>query len=195
MALLDDESRKHLLARARAAIAKAIGAEREIPVSDPIPNPQSPIPSPESPIPGDVRAGAFVTLRVHGQLRGCIGYPESSLPLIEVVERCAVSAAISDPRFPAVTMTEWSTIDLEVSVLGPIEAVRDISDVEVGKHGLIVELGHRRGLLLPQVATEWKWDAAEFAAQTCVKAGLPKNAWQDAAKLYRFEAEIFGESP
>lgn len=187
MALLNDESRKHLLTRARAAIAHAIGAAPEIPVSDPIPTPQSLIP-------GDLRAGAFVTLRVLGQLRGCIGYPEPALPLIEVVERCAVSAAISDPRFPAVTASEWTRIELELSVLGPIEAVRDISEIEPGKHGLIVELGHRRGLLLPQVATEWKWDAAEFASQTCTKAGLPKDAWQKGAKLYRFEAEIFGES-
>ena len=93
MALLDDASRKSLLVMARAAIARAIGAVSETPVADPIPNPQSPIP-------GDFRAGAFVTLRIKGELRGCIGYPEPELRLIEVVERCAVSAAISDPRFP-----------------------------------------------------------------------------------------------
>lgn len=148
----------------------------------------------QSLIPADLRAGAFVTLRVNGELRGCIGYPEPELPLIETVERCAVSAAISDPRFPAVSPAEWSSVELEISVLGPIEPVADISDVVVGRHGLIVEQGRRRGLLLPQVATEWKWSAAEFASQTCGKAGLPRDAWHTGAKLFKFEAEVFGES-
>jgi AmmeMemoRadiSam system protein A len=185
--MLDAAARRELLSRARAAVARVIGAEREEPVTELIPNPPSLVPP-------DLRAGAFVTLRVNGDLRGCIGYPESHLPLIEVIERCAVSAATSDPRFPAVIPSEWRTIDLEISVLGPIEVVGDISEVVVGRHGLIVERGQRRGLLLPQVATEWRWDAAEFASQTCVKAGLPRDAWQTGAKLFRFEAEVFGES-
>ena len=187
MALLDDASRKSLLERARAAIARAIGAEPVIAETPPIPNPQSLIPA-------DFRAGAFVTLRMNGALRGCIGYPEPQLPLIEVVERCAVSAAISDPRFPPVTPSEWKRVDLEISVLGPMELVRDVSEIEVGRHGLVVEFGRRRGLLLPQVATEWNWDATEFASQTCVKAGLPRDAWQKGARLFKFEAEVFGES-
>jgi len=192
MAVLDAESRKSLLQRARSAIAHAIGATR---VADPIPRPQSPIPEDsQSPVPGDVRAGAFVTLRIKGQLRGCIGYPEPELPLLDVVERCAVSAAISDPRFPALSVAEWSEIDVELSVLGPIEPVQDIADVIVGQHGLIVEFGRRRGLLLPQVAIEWEWNAVEFAAEACIKAGLPKDAWQKGAKLFRFEAQVFGES-
>ena len=132
--------------------------------------------------------------RIGGQLRGCVGYPEPQLPLIVVVERCAVSAAIADPRFPAVSVSEWAGIALEISVLGTIETVRDIADVEVGRHGLIVERGRRRGLLLPQVATEWKWSAIEFASHACVKAGLPHDAWQNGATLYRFEADVFGES-
>ena len=182
MALLDTASRKNLLQRARAAIAHAIGVDREraTPVAGGIPE--------------DLRAGAFVTIRINGQLRGCIGYPEPELPLIAVIERCAVSAAISDPRFPALSATEWSDIDLEVSVLGPIEPVTDIAEVVVGRDGLIVEFGRRRGLLLPQVAIEWKWTAAEFASQTCVKAGLPRDAWQKGAKLFKFEAEVFGET-
>jgi AmmeMemoRadiSam system protein A len=188
MALLDDASRKCLVLLARAAIARAIGAASEIPVS-------VPIPSPQSPIPGDLLAGAFVTLRIKGALRGCIGYPEAELPLVAVVERCAVSAAISDPRFPPVSPAEWSEMDLEISVLGPIQRVDDIQDVVVGRDGLIVEFGRRRGLLLPQVAVEWSWNAMEFAAQTCVKAGLPRDAWQKGAKLFRFEAEVFSESP
>ena len=127
-------------------------------------------------------------------MRGCIGYPEPELPLIDVIERCAVSAALSDPRFPALSVAEWSEIDLEVSVLGPIERVTDIAEVIVGRHGLVVEFGRRRGLLLPQVAIEWKWTATEFACQTCVKAGLPSDAWQKGAKLFKFEAEVFGEA-
>ena len=187
MALLDDAARRSLLQRARRAIARAIGA--------PTPHPQSRIPDgPQSLIPVDLRAGAFVTLRIKGQLRGCIGYPEPELPLSEVVERCAVSAAISDPRFPPLGPDEWGDIDVELSVLGPIERVGDIQEVIVGQHGLIVEFGRRRGLLLPQVATEWKWDAREFASQTCIKAGLPRDAWQKGAKLFKFEAEVFGES-
>lgn len=185
--MLNAPSRRDLLSRARAAIARAIGADREIPVGEPIPIPQSLVPA-------DFRAGAFVTLRVHGELRGCIGYPEPDLPLIETIERCAVSAAISDPRFPAVSPSEWRSVELEISVLGPIEPVADIGEVVVGRHGLSVEHGRRRGLLLPQVATEWKWSAAEFASQTCSKAGLPRDAWQTGAKLFKFEAEVFGES-
>jgi AmmeMemoRadiSam system protein A len=188
MALLDDASRRRLLQMARTAIARAIGAVRERLVADPLPNPQSPHPR-------DLRAGAFVTLRIKGELRGCIGYPEPQLLLVDVVERCAVSAAISDPRFPPLSLAEWSEVDLEISVLGPIEPVDDIREVVVGRDGLIVEFGRRRGLLLPQVAVEWRWDASEFAAQTCIKAGLPRNAWQKGARLFKFEAEVFGESP
>ena len=185
MALLDDAARHSLLRRARRAIAKAIGAPVTL-VPDLIPNPQ-PL------LAVDLRAGAFVTLRIKGQLRGCIGYPEAGLPLIEVIERCAVSAAISDPRFPPLSEAEWMEVDLELSVLGPIEPVPDLQDVVVGRHGLIVESGRRRGLLLPQVAVEWKWNAPEFAAQTCLKAGLPRDAWQKGAMLFKFEAEVFGE--
>ena len=182
MALLDADARRALLQRARAAIAHAIGA------------PPVPIPSPQSPIPEDLRAGAFVTLRVRGALRGCIGYPEPDLPLLAVVDRCAVSAAVSDPRFPPLNAAEWDEVDLELSVLGPIEPVVDIAEVVVGRHGLIVESGRRRGLLLPQVAVEWNWDAAEFAAQTCIKAGLPRDACQSGATLFKFEAEVFGDA-
>ena len=181
MALLDADAKLALLHRARAAIAGAIGA----PPSPLISDPPSPIPV--------LHAGAFVTLRINGHLRGCIGYPEPDLPLLAVVERCAVSAALSDPRFPPLNAAEWDEVDLELSVLGPIEPVVDIAEVVVGRHGLIVESGRRRGLLLPQVAVEWKWDAAEFVAQTCIKAGLPRDACQNGATLFKFEAEVFGE--
>ena len=187
MALLDDASRTSLMRRARAAIAHAIGAEPEAADADTRVRAASEIDA-------GLHAGAFVTLRVGRHLRGCIGYPEPDLPLVEVIERCAVSAAVSDPRFPPVTAAEWSDVDLELSVLGPIQPVDDVRDVVVGRDGLIVEFGPRRGLLLPQVAIEWKWDAAEFAAQTCIKAGLPADAWQKGAMLFKFEAEVFSES-
>ena len=183
MALLDPNAKSALLQRARSAIALAIGVT---------PDPKQP-PIPQSVIPGDFRAGAFVTLRMKGHLRGCIGYPGPDLPLVAVVERCAVSAALSDPRFPPLSEAEWADVDLELSVLGPIERVADLNEIVVGRHGLAVEFGRRRGLLLPQVAVEWKWDAGEFAAQTCIKAGLPRDAFQKGAKLFKFEAEVFGE--
>jgi AmmeMemoRadiSam system protein A len=184
MSLLDEASKKSLLLKARRAIENAIGVT---------PSTES-IPDSQSPIADDFLAGAFVTIRKKGQLRGCIGYPEPERPLLDVVERCAVSAALSDPRFPPLTAAEWEDVDLEVSVLGPIEPVDHISEVVVGRDGLIAELGRRRGLLLPQVAVEWKWDAEEFASQTCIKAGLPPEAWRQGAKLFRFEAEVFSES-
>ena len=188
MALLDDAFRTNLLHRARRAIARAIGVEHGStrPAAEPIPNPQSLIPQ--------LRAGAFVTLRIKGELRGCIGYPEPELLLVDVVERCAVSAAISDPRFPPLGPEEWSDVQLELSVLGPIEPADEIQEVEIGRHGLVVEFGRRRGLLLPQVAVEWGWNAEQFASQTCAKAGLPKDAWQKGARLFKFEAEVFGEA-
>jgi AmmeMemoRadiSam system protein A len=172
-------TRETLLRRARAAIASTIGADIELPPA------AAPVPQ--------VRAGAFVTLRVGGDLRGCIGYPEADRELVDVVEHCAISAAVSDPRFPAVRAGELPLLDLEISVLGAIEPVGDISEVEIGRHGLIAELGRRRGLLLPQVAVEWHWDAEEFASNTCAKAGLPKDAWRNGAKLFKFEAEVFAE--
>ena len=104
-----------------------------------------------------------------------------------------MSAAISDPRFPPLGPEEWSDVHLELSVLGPIEPVDEIEQVEIGRHGLVVEFGRRRGLLLPQVAVEWGWNVQQFAAQTCAKAGLPKDAWQKGARLFKFEAEVFSE--
>jgi AmmeMemoRadiSam system protein A len=187
MALVDEASRKSLLAIARAMARRAIGV--------PIPNPQSEIPAgPESLIIDGFRRGAFVTLRMNGHLRGCIGYPEADLPLVDVIERCARSAAIADPRFPPLSADEWNSVDLEVSVLGPVKRVDDIKEVIAGRHGLMVEFGRRRGLLLPQVALEWNWDVEEFASQTCTKAGLPRDAWRKGAKLFKFEAEVFGET-
>jgi AmmeMemoRadiSam system protein A len=137
---------------------------------------------------------AFVTVHIDRDLRGCIGHIEAIEPLGRVIVRCAVAACSADPRFPPITVHELARMDLELSILGPLEAISGATDVEIGRHGLVVEKGWLRGLLLPQVASERSWDAAMFLAQTCRKAGLPSDAWQHGAKLWRFEAEVFGET-
>jgi len=136
---------------------------------------------------------AFVTLHKRGELRGCIGHIEANEPLGGVIARCAVAACSSDPRFPSVDASELPDLDLELSLLGPLEPIAGPDDIEIGRHGLVVEMGGHRGLLLPQVAAEWRWDRETFLAQTCHKAGLPRNAWKSGAKMWRFEAEVFGE--
>lgn len=146
---------------------------------------------------GDVpeASGAFVTLKKHGQLRGCIGTLECRRSLAEEIARAAVSAAREDPRFEPVKASELDDLDIEVSVLGPLEEIdpRDPDAIVIGRHGLVVEQGRRRGLLLPQVAPEWGWDRGEFLAHTCAKAGLPADAWKNGATVYRFDAEVFGD--
>jgi AmmeMemoRadiSam system protein A len=197
-------ARQELLRRARTAIARAIGIQDADAVAEQVGSDKLPS-GQERGSPNGVdrprrtglavtdRAGAFVSLHVGRDLRGCIGYLERDLPLIEVVERCAVSAAVSDPRFPSLSAPEWPRITIEISVLGPIEPVAAIREIEVGRHGLVAEHGQRRGLLLPQVATECGWSRDEFIEHTCRKAGLPKDAWQHGATLYKFEADVFGE--
>jgi AmmeMemoRadiSam system protein A len=139
------------------------------------------------------RGGAFVTIHHRGELRGCIGHIEADQLLVRVVAQCAVSACSTDPRFAPVVMDELPDIDVEMSLLGPLEPISGPADIEIGRHGLLVSRGGRRGLLLPQVAAEWRWDAVTFLAQTCRKAGLPAGAWKEGAAIWRFEAEVFGE--
>jgi AmmeMemoRadiSam system protein A len=149
-----------------------------------------------APGPSDVLsrlAGAFVSLHKRGQLRGCIGHIEADEPLARVVVRCAVAAASTDPRFTPVAPDELSEISIELSIIGPPEPIATSDDIEIGRHGVMVEKGWNRGLLLPQVATEWKWDRETFLAETCRKAGLPSDGWTKGATLWRFEAEVFGE--
>ncbi len=139
-------------------------------------------------------SGAFVTLRIDHSLRGCIGYVESVLPLAEVVAEVAQKAALEDPRFPPLTSPELSRLSIEISVLSPLERVTEVEDITVGVHGLLIESGSHRGLLLPQVATEFGWNREEFLSATARKAGLPENGWQDPrAALYRFTADVFEE--
>jgi AmmeMemoRadiSam system protein A len=137
--------------------------------------------------------GAFVSLHKNGDLRGCIGHIEATEALGRVIPRVAVAACSSDPRFPAVTGLELPHLTVELSLLAPLEPLADADEFEIGRHGLVVEQGWHRGLLLPQVATEWRWDKQTFLAQTCHKAGLARDAWRTGARLWRFEAEVFGE--
>ena len=139
------------------------------------------------------RLGTFVSLHVRGELRGCIGYPEADRPLGDVIAHCAVSAAAEDPRFPPLTLGELAEAQIEISVLGPIEPVKDVSEITVGRHGLIVSQGYFKGLLLPQVATERGWDRETFLAHTCLKAGLKRDAWMSGTQIFKFEAEVFAE--
>lgn len=144
-------------------------------------------------------AGAFVTLHCDGTLRGCIGSP-SARPLAQLVVELAVAAATQDPRFPPVTNAEVDTLHIEISVLGETRPIRRVAHIEVGRHGLIVGRGASQGLLLPQVATEQGWDAETFLSRTCLKSGLPEDAWRqwDAGKdsefsVETFTAQVFGE--
>ena len=140
-------------------------------------------------------AAAFVTLRLGDRLRGCIGSVEGDEPLAEVVARCAGDAATRDPRFPPLPPADLPHVRLEISVLTPFRRVADPAETEVGRHGLMVEQGPHRALLLPQVPGEWGWDRETFLAQTCVKAGLPADAWQTGAAVHTFEAQVFSEEP
>jgi len=138
------------------------------------------------------RAGAFVTLHKSGRLRGCIGNIESQRPLFQTVCDCARSAALADPRFEPVTADELPQLHLEISVLSPLQEVRP-EEIEVGRHGLLVSRGFQRGLLLPQVATKYRWGPEKFLDETCLKAGLPSDAWRHGARLQVFTAQIFAE--
>jgi AmmeMemoRadiSam system protein A len=139
-------------------------------------------------------SGVFVSIHKKGDLRGCIGHLEADQPLGVAVSRCAAAACSSDPRFAAVQAGELPDLEIELSLLGPAEPIAGPGDVEVGRHGLIVEMGACRGVLLPQVAIEWDWGAETFLAQTCHKAGLTLDAWKRGARLWRFEAEVFSEA-
>lgn len=138
-------------------------------------------------------SGAFVTLHIRNMLRGCIGYVESDKPLFETVMDAAISASQSDPRFPPVTLDELESLHIEISVLTPPQIVDDIAEIQVGRDGLIITSGPYRGLLLPQVASEYGWDRETFLDHTCQKAGLPAKSWQKDATIERFSAQVFGE--
>jgi AmmeMemoRadiSam system protein A len=135
---------------------------------------------------------AFVTLRRHGQLRGCIGSIEAVSPLAETVRDRAIHAASADPRFPPVSAAELSDLEIEISVLSPLRKVATADEIELGKHGVIVRSGRRSGVFLPQVAEETGWSRDEFLTHLCRdKAGLPANAWKRDADLFVFTVQAF----
>ena len=179
--LLNDDERLFLLQLARNVIAKTSNGE----------SPEMPEYFSENLV---KKLGVFVSLHKKGDLRGCIGYVEGIKPLQDGVIEMAQSAAFNDPRFAPVKSNEVEDLELEISVLSPITEVKNIDEIVIGKHGLIIENGFYKGLLLPQVATENHWDRTEFLQHTCRKSGLPIDAWKDKkTKIYFFSAEIFSE--
>ncbi len=137
--------------------------------------------------------GAFVTLKKKGELRGCIGYINTDKPLYQVIQESSYNAAFGDPRFPPLRSDELADITIEISVLTVPALVSSCDDVTVGKDGIIIEKGLNRGLLLPQVPLEWGWGREQFLIYGCRKAGLPDYSWKKGAKIYTFQAVVFGE--
>ncbi len=178
---LSNEDKKTLMEIAKQAVNKAVHSEK----------------IPDFHIESELLkedCGAFVTLRKHGKLRGCIGYATPIKSLFETVRDVAESAALRDPRFPPVKPKELKDINFEISVMTPLKIIRNIEEIVVGKHGLVIEQKFSRGLLLPQVATEAGWDRHQFLEHTCQKAGLPLTAWKDKdTKISIFSAIIFSE--
>lgn len=177
MQCLSEEERKAVLALARQALTEAICAGRLLAAF---------------PTEGifSARCGVFVTLHVRGKLRGCIGVIDGRAPLGESIVRCTASAALQDPRFTQMQPEEVTDSDIEVSLLSPIQRILP-EQIEVGKHGLVVEQGMRRGLLLPQVAVEHRLDRERFLEETCHKAGLARDAWKNPeTAIYGFTCEI-----
>lgn len=181
--MLSNDERRTLLRIARAAIGAVLRRESYASDAEPL------TPALLEP------AGAFVTLHEGGALRGCIGSILPVAPLHRAVAESAVNAAFHDPRFPPLEVHELAHVELEISVMGPLLTVSDPSEIEIGRDGLIVRQGLNAGLLLPQVATDQRWDREQFLDGTCWKAGLPAGCWKQAGvQIQRFSAEVFSEA-
>ena len=142
----------------------------------------------------NVHSGCFVTIKQAGHLRGCIGNFQSQQPLYREVATMAIAAACQDPRFPPMNLQDLDNFSLEITVLSPLEKISDINQIEVGTHGIYIIKGLNRGVLLPQVATEYGWDRETFLRQTCAKAGLIDDAWQQPdVEIYIFSGQIIHE--
>jgi AmmeMemoRadiSam system protein A len=139
------------------------------------------------------KRGAFVTLKVDGHLRGCIGYPLPYKPLYETIIDMAIAAATQDYRFSPLIPEELPRTLIEISVLSLPEPIKDIKDIEVGKHGIIVSKGLNRGLLLPQVPLEYDWDLETYLRHGCLKAGLDEDEWKKGIDIEVFQAQVFSE--
>lgn len=141
------------------------------------------------------KCGAFVTIHIKGNLRGCIGYIEGIKSIPETVIEMASASAFRDPRFSSLTPDEYKKIDIEISILSPIEKVSDVNEIVVGRDGVIITKGFNRGLLLPQVPVEQGWDRETFLTHTCYKAGLPADSWRKPDVLIeKFSAQVFSEN-
>jgi AmmeMemoRadiSam system protein A len=177
MQSLSEAERNAILALARQALTEAVCNNR---------------PLPSIPVEGvfSRRCGVFVTLHVRGKLRGCIGVIDAGDPLGESIVRCTASAALQDPRFTRMSPEEVRDTEIELSLLSPLQRIQ-AEEIKIGKQGLLVEQGIRRGLLLPQVASEHHLDREQFLEETCHKAGLPRDAWKSPeTKIYGFTCEI-----
>jgi AmmeMemoRadiSam system protein A len=140
------------------------------------------------------KSGAFVTLKVNNELRGCIGRISAESPLYRTIQEMTIEAAVNDPRFLPVSKEELEKIEIEISVLSELKMIKDADEIEAGKHGIFIRQGFRSGLLLPQVATEYNWGKEEFLMHTCLKAGLPAEAWKRKdTQVYIFSAQVFSE--
>ncbi len=179
--LLSREEQRTLIEIAKAAVLKRSGAGETLPPRTLTPLQQS-------------ARGIFVTLKVNGELRGCIGQVEPQLPLHLAAAELAVAAATRDVRFAPITDEDLAKLSVEISVLTPNVVIRSPDEIEVGVHGIIISRGRRRGLLLPQVAIEHHLDAESFLDATCEKAGLEPDAWQDPmTRIEIFSAQVFTE--
>ncbi len=172
------EERNQLLRLAHDSISSAL-QQREISLD----SPSSHLAEPR---------GAFTSLHLRGELRGCVGYVLPTCSVYRAVAETARAAAFNDNRFPPVTSEENPNLEIELSILSPAQPIR-VEEIEVGRHGLVISWHGRRGLLLPQVPLEHGWDRIFFLEQTCRKAGLPLDAWQKGATIEAFTAEIFGD--
>lgn len=172
------EERLLLLRLAHQAIASAAAGHRWLA-------------EPPSPHLAELR-GVFSTIYLHGELRGCVGYPAPIAPLYRAVAETAQAAAFEDTRFPPLRSEEVTAVDVSLSVLSPLRLILP-EEIEIGLHGLVVTRSNQRGLLLPQVPLEHGWDRITFLEQTCRKAGLPTDAWEHGARLEAFTAEVFGD--
>ena len=179
---LGPDSKRELLAIARQAIEGVVKTGRA-------PEPATADPVLETP------RGAFVTIKIKGRLRGCIGNfgIRDAKPLFRTVSEMAAAAAVHDPRFRPLSKKELPTIEIEISALSPLRPIDDVGEIEVGRHGIYITKGMRSGVLLPQVATENGWDRNTFLEQTCRKAGLGPGEWKEGAVISIFTAEVFGE--
>jgi uncharacterized protein len=140
------------------------------------------------------KKGVFITLKIGENLRGCIGRISSDEPLYKTVSEMAIQAAFGDPRFSSLSEEEFKEIEIEISVLSEMKKIKDIEEIKIGAHGLLIKKGHNEGLLLPQVASSCNWDRGTYLTQACYKAGLDGDAWQsEDTEIHIFEADIFSE--